>query len=182
LSGYHRAMTRRFLGALLALTTTMLVLVPAEAQAALNKIDCGQTDNSSWCSYVTQNIENSRTIGYRDSIYNGRNYRISGHCEANTSKTSTYSLGSTLGTEIKAGIFGGVKAEINSNVAKSMTTGYVTSATFKIPAHSTVYCDRGIVNERLKGYTKLNYCGGGCSTEKKSWTFKAPARLRWWVY
>ncbi|MFS3128271.1 hypothetical protein ACLM5J_07675 [Nocardioides sp. Bht2] len=165
------------------LATSLVVLfAPPMASAAPNKIDCGQTRSSSWCSYVTQNIEDSKTIGYRDSISNGRRYAISGHCEASTQKTSSYSIGSTLGTEIKAGIFGGVKAEINSNIEKSMTSGYVTSATFKIPANSTVYCDRGIVNERLKGYTKLHACGGGCSTTTKNWTFQAPARLRWWIY
>lgn len=170
--------------ALFSVLATFLVvlLAPPTASAAPNKIDCGQTRSSSWCSYVTQNIVDSKTIGYRDSISNGRNYAIEGHCEASTQKTSSYSIGSTLGTEIKAGIFGGVKAEINSNIEKSMTSGYVTSATFKIPKNSTVYCDRGIVNERLKGYTKLHACGGGCSTTTKNWTFQAPARLRWWIY
>ncbi|WP_148614108.1 hypothetical protein [Nocardioides rubriscoriae] len=131
---------------------------------------------------MTRNLVNNKTIGYRDSITNNRSYAIHGSCEANTSKTSTYTLSTTLGTEIKAGIFGGVKAEVNAGVEKSMTTGYVTSASFKIPADETVYCDRGIVNERLEGYTKLSYCGGGCSTTTKKWSFQAPARLRWWIY
>ena len=173
------------IGALLgtaAVALVMLAAVPAPATAAPNKIDCGETQSSSWCSYITKNIVDSKTIGYRDSITNNRSYAIEGRCEANTSKSSTYTLGASLSSEIKAGIFGGVKAEINSSVAKSMTTGYVTSAAFRIPANSTVYCDRGIVNERLKGYTKLSYCGGGCSTTTKNWTFKAPARLRWWIY
>lgn len=175
-----RSRAAALLSAVMAAAT--IVMVPPAAHAAPNKIDCGRNTNSSWCSYVTRNIADSRTIGYRDSISNNRGYAIQGSCEANTSKSSTYTLGTTVGTEVKAGIFGGVKAEINASVAKSMTTGYVTSATFKVPANSTVYCDRGIVNERLKGYTKLHYCGGGCNTVTKEWTFKAPARLRWWIY
>lgn len=180
ISSQASAVLVALLTALAAVAT--LVLVPTAAHAAPNKIDCGQNDNSSWCSYVTQNIQDSRTIGYRDSIQNQRRYAIEGSCEATSTKTSTYTLGTTLGTEIKAGIFGGVKAEINASVARSMSSGFATSAKFKIPANSTVYCDRGIVNERLKGYTKRHYCGGGCHTETKYWTFKAPARLRWWIY
>lgn len=176
-------LTGRALTLLATFALAFVILgMPTQANAAPNKIDCGQTNSSSWCSYVTQNIVDNKTIGYRDSITNNRNYGISGHCEASTSRTSTYTLGSTIGTEIKAGIFGGVKAEINASVEKSMTSGFVTSATFRIPANSTVYCDRGIVNERLKGYTKLHYCGGGCHTTTKYWTFQAPERLRWWIY
>lgn len=167
---------------LVAALAIVVVAPSAPASAAANKIDCGQNNNSSWCSYITRNIVDGKTIGYRDSITNNRGYAITGHCEASTSKTSTYSLGTTLGTEIKAGIFGGVKAEVNANIEKSMSSGYVTSANFRIPANSTVYCDRGIVNERLQGYTKLNYCGGGCGTKTTKWTFTAPERLRWWIY
>ncbi len=155
---------------------------PVTAKAAANKIDCGESQSSSWCSYITKNIVDNKTIGYRDSITNNRRYAIEGRCEATTTKTSTYTLGASISTEIKAGIFGGVKAEINASVAKSMSTGYSTSATFRIPANSTVYCDRGIVNERLQGYTRLHYCGGGCHSTTKRWTFKAPERLRWWIY
>lgn len=179
-------MTRSLIRLLALIATVVLaatILAPAApAQAATRKLDCGRTNNSSWCSYMTANIEDSKTIGYRDSISNSRRYAIEGHCEASTQKTSSWSVGTTLGTEIKAGIFGGVKAEVNASVEKSMTSGFVTSSTFKIPARDTVYCDRGIVNERIQGYTKLSYCGGGCSTTRKNWTFMAPARLRWWIY
>lgn len=160
----------------------VMVMVPSQANAAPRKLDCGSNQNSSWCSYMTANLENYRTYGYRDSISNGRNYAINGTCEASTSKTFSWSVGSTLGTEVKAGIFGGVKVEINASVSKSTTTGYVTSAQFKVPAHDTVYCDRGTVNETIKGFTKLNYCGAGCGTTKKYWKFKAPTRARWWIY
>ena len=172
----------RVLAAVGALLVGLVVLLPAQADAAPRKLSCGSSENSSWCSYMTENLENSRRYGYRDSISNSRNYAITGTCEASTSKTFTWTLGSTLGTEVKAGIFGGVKAEINASVSKSTTTGYVTSAAFKVPAHDTVYCDRGTVNETLKGFTRLSYCGGGCGTEKKWWTFRAPTRARWWIY
>ncbi|MBB6628895.1 hypothetical protein H5V45_16320 [Nocardioides sp. KIGAM211] len=178
----NTALVPRVLALVGALLLGLVVLLPGQADAAPRKLDCGSNDNSSWCSYMTQNLENSRVYGYRDSISNSRNYAITGTCEASTSKTFTYTVGSTLGTEIKAGIFGGVKAEINASVAKSTTTGYVTSAEFKVPAHDTVYCDRGTVNETIKGYTKLSYCGGGCGTKKKTWSFKAPTRARWWIY
>ncbi len=167
-------------GALMA--TTLVVLVPSQANAAPRKLSCGSNQNSSWCNYMTANLENYRSYGWRDSISNGRNYAIKGSCEAATSKTFSWSVGSTLGTEVKAGIFGGVKAEINASVSRSTTTGYVTSAEFKIPAHDTVYCDRGTVNETIKGFTRLSYCGGGCGTVKKYWKFKAPTRARWWIY
>lgn len=178
----NKPLVLRALAAVGALLAGLVVLLPAEANAAPRKLNCGSNDNSSWCNYMTQNVENSRKYGYRDSISNSRNYAIKGKCEASTSKTFTWSVGSTLGAEIKAGIFGGVKAEINSSVSKSTTTGYVTSAEFKVPKHDTVYCDRGTVNETLKGFTRLSYCGGGCDTVKKWWTFKAPTRARWWIY
>ena len=160
---------------------TMLSVAPS-AHAAPRLLDCFQTNNSRSCSYMTQNIVDNKTVGYRDSITNSRSYAIEGSCEASTQKTSSYSIGSSLGTEIKAGIFGGVKAEVNSNIEKSMSSGFATSAKFKIPSRDTVYCDRGIVNERIKGYTKTDYFGGGAGTIKKNWTFQAPARLRWWIY
>ena len=164
------------------MATLLVVLVPSTAEAAPRRLDCGSTDYTHWCSYMTSNTENYRTYGYRDSISNSRNYAIKGTCEASTSKTFSYSVGATLGSEIKAGIFGGVKAEINSSISKSTTTGYVTTAEFKVPANDTVYCDRGTVNETIKGFTKLSHCGGECSTDKKYWKFKAPTRARWWIY
>lgn len=164
------------------LASLLVVLLPAQADASPRKLSCGSNDNSQWCNYMTANLENYRSYGWRDSISNARNYAIEGSCEAQESKTFTYSVGSTLSTEIKAGIFGGVKAEINASIAKSTTTGYVTSATFKIPAHDTVYCDRGTVQETIKGFTKINYFSGGGGTIKKYWKFKAPTRARWWIY
>lgn len=177
-----KALFLRVLTVVGALLVGVTVLLPAQADAAPRKLNCGSNDNSSWCSYMTENLENSRSYGYRDSISNSRNYPITGKCEASTSKTFTWSVGSKLGTEIKAGIFGGVKVEINASVSRSTTTGYVTSAEFKVPKHDIVYCDRGTVNETIKGFTKLSYCGGGCHTTKKSWSFKAPTRARWWIY
>jgi hypothetical protein len=162
----NKPLVLRVLAAVGALLAGLVVLLPAEASAAPRKLSCGSNENSSWCNFMTQNVENSRKYGYRDSISNGRNYPIKGKCEASTSKTFSWSVGSTLGAEIKAGIFGGVKTEINS----------------KVPKKDTVYCDRGTVNETIKGFTRLSYCGGGCDTVKKRWTFKAPTRARWWIY
>lgn len=179
-------MTRRasllpLLAILLVVPLLALTTVPAEAGPIWKQ--CRTRTNMHYCSYITKNIENRRLIGYRDSVWNGRKYAIRATCQASTSKTSRHSVGAKLSTEIKAGIFGGIQAEVNSSVEKSMTTGYVTSASFRVPARDTVYCDRGIVNELVKGRTRVTHFSASGSTSKTTyWTAKAPARARWWIY
>lgn len=80
---------------------------------------------------------------------------------------------------MKAGIFGGLETTLSADISKQMSTGYVTSATFKVPANDTVYCDRGIVNERVSMLRTRKWNGGG---DRKVYTAKAPSRARWWIF
>ena len=142
--------------------------------------ECGKLRYArNYCSSITSNSVNSRVIAYRDSIQNLRSRAISASCSASQSKTVKWSVGASLETEIKTGIFGGIKGEINASVERETTTGYVTSATFGVPAHDTVHCDRGVVKEVVRGSTRIM---DGPHVTSQGWTAFAPEAARWWIY
>jgi len=167
---------------LLLAAGTVVVDPAAEPADARRLLDCGRTESSRWCSYMTRNIENGKQANFRSSVRNTTGQRITGECDASQSTTSDWSVGGSVSGEIKAGIFGGVQTEVNGSISRSKTAAVGVRVSFPVPPRSTRYCDWGIVNERIKGFTRLSYCGGGCQTVRRSWSFKAPARTRWWVY
>ena len=173
---------RRILLALLGLLVVAAALVLPAESASANWSRCWNYTNSTECHTILERIETSRTYGFRDGISNSKGYAIYGACEATSSKTSNYSLGVSASTEVKAAIFGGIDVTVSADISKSIASGYVTSAKFKIPAHDTVYCDRGVRNERVRVVKKFSYCGGGCSTTRTYYVAKAPSRAMWWIY
>ncbi len=142
--------------------------------------ECGKLPYArTYCSSITSNSANSRVIAYRDSIQNLTRTSISASCSADQSKTVRWGVGASLETTIKAGIFGGIKGEINASVGRETTTGYTASATFKVPRNETVHCDRGVVKEIVRGSTRIM---DGPHVTTQSWTASAPEAARWWIY
>lgn len=103
-------------------------------------------------------------VGYQDSIYNGLKNQISGSCVAEKSKTVTQSFSATVGVEGSAWIFAKASASVSGGIAKSMSSGYKTTTTFKVPARKTVTCTRGVVTKKfstLRTVTTRNYIYSG---------------------
>jgi hypothetical protein len=173
---------RRFVVLTLSVLASLVVVVAPTESASADWSRCWSYTNSTECHTILERLETSRTYGFRDGISNSKGYTIYGHCEATSSKTSSYSLGVSATTTVKAAIFGGFDATVSADISKAISSGYVTSANFKIPAHDTVYCDRGVRNERVRVVRKLSYCGGGCSTTRTYYVAKAPSRAMWWIY
>ncbi|HSX68314.1 hypothetical protein [Nocardioides sp.] len=158
--------------------------VASPAEAAPLWSSCFNTSSGNRvCNVITSNTENSRAIAWRDSVQNLTRSTISATCQAETSKTFTWGLSVSMTAEMKAPIFGGIQTTVNPSVQRSTTTGYVTSATFSVPAGATRHCDRGTVRERVKGYTKVGYYSAGSGGWNYTyWSAQAPTSARWWIY
>ncbi|GAA1591821.1 hypothetical protein GCM10009804_55050 [Kribbella hippodromi] len=166
------------------LTATLAVvgLSVVQAPTASAATSCKSGYNWRACSTIDKRIPVSFTAGYRDSVRNLRNYPITASCQASVSKTVTWGVSVGVKAEVKAAIFASVEASVTANVQTSMATGYVTSANFTVKAKDTVYCDRGIYQENVRGHSTLSYYGGGAGTIRQSWTAHAPSRAQWLIY
>ncbi|MEU4196131.1 hypothetical protein AB0E69_29790 [Kribbella sp. NPDC026611] len=176
--------SRLFKAGAAGLTATLGVVGLSIVQApdAAAATSCRSGSNWQACSTIDKRIPVSFTAGYRDSVRNDKSYSITGQCEASTSKTVTWGVSVSVKEQLKAAIFASIEASVTANVELSMTTGYVTSANFTVRAHDTVYCDRGIYQENVKGHSTLSYYGGGAGTIHQSWTAHAPSRAQWRIY
>lgn len=157
-------------------------LAVTQAPTASAATSCRSGTHWQACSTITARIPISFVAGYRDSVRNLKSYAITGNCQASTSKTVTFGVSVGVKAEVKAAIFASMEASLTQNIEQSMSTGYVTSATFTVKAKSTVYCDRGIYNENVKGNSTYSYYGGGAGTTRQSWTAHAPSRAQWLIY
>lgn len=77
-------------------------------------------------------------------------------------------------------------ASVSGGLARSTTSGYSTSATFKVPARSTVSCQRGVVTQNFRSLrsTKVQYLNSKgkvirVTTSSAPVTGKAPATAQW---
>jgi hypothetical protein len=151
--------------------------LPASAASA-----CSTTSNSKTCAYTDSRQATSWKVCYRDSIYNGLSYGITGNCQASTSVTVSHTVSVSVTASAKALIFASMEATLSADVSTSMSTGYVTSANFSIPAKTTVYCDRGIIKENVKGHTTTWWYSAGAGQSTTYWSSSAPARAQWKIY
>lgn len=135
------------------------------------------------CHTVDHRYNRVFTPGYQDGVHNRKNYAINATCTATSQTTQKFSVSSSVEAEA-GGIFLTIKASISASISKEMSTGFSTSADFKVPAHSYVYCDRGILNERVAGHTVTRVCEHQqqCTKTRRNWTAKAPSRRLWEIY
>lgn len=135
------------------------------------------------CHTVDKRFNRVFVAGYQDGVNNRKGYPIQATCTATTQTKQSYSVSSSVEAEA-GGIFLTIKASISASISKEMTSGFSTSATFKVPPHSYVYCDRGILNERVAGHSVRTVCEHqqGCTKSRKSWEAKAPSRRLWKIF
>jgi hypothetical protein len=166
----------------LAAGLTTLQAPAASAQTTALSTRCTTAQHYQACSTVDARIPVSFQVGYRDSIRNDLDNTATGKCESNTSKTVKFGVTAGIKVEMKAAIFASMEASLSANIETSMVTGYVTSATFTIKPHKTIYCDRGIVQENVKGRSVLHWYGGGAGTIRQTYVAHAPSRAQWRIY
>lgn len=153
----------------------ILVATPSASAAT----SCKTGYNYKACATIDYLKPSSFIVGYRDSVYNGKSYTISGSCTSNTSVSVTHKVSTSVKAEVKAAIFASFEASFSFDISKSMTSGFSTSASFKVPPKSTVYCTRGVLNRRAYGHSTLSYYSGGAGTIKQTWTTGAPSVRQW---
>ncbi len=172
-----------------AFVATGLGVVGAVGVAPVSVADtrCFTSDgphaSSRTCHTVDKRYNRVFAAGYRDGVNNRKNYAISASCTASSQTTQRYSLSSSIEGEA-SGIFVTIRASISAEISKEMSSGYSTSTQFKVPRHSYVYCDRGILNERVAGHTVAKVCEhqGMCETRRNNWTARAHSRALWRIY
>lgn len=168
---------------LITLLAAVAIALPLGAGAGQAATKCATGYSSKTCATTTSRAGSTFVVGYRDSIINGKSYAINGTCQASVSKTVSHSVSTSVTASVKGLIFASMDATLSANIDKSMTTGYVTSAAFKVPAKSTVKCDRGIYTEKANGYTTLTwYSAGKGGSTKTNWSSTAPSRAAWHIY
>lgn len=168
----------------LALMMTLVASLMAPAADARTR-RCRTSDQQQVCHTVWY-VRESRRITFRDSVHNGRNVPLDFTCSASRTGTQTFGAhitsGASMSGEVRAGIFGGVKAEVKvetgASVSRSMTTTHGSSVTFEVGPGGTVNCDHGIVRRNVRGRTVRHYYA---NTQRWEWTGKAPQRERWWI-
>lgn len=183
------AVHMRRIHAIVLATLLLLVLgvvASVEAQAAS---PCGSRQYSDRTETVCVTTPSKTTqkwvIGYKDSVENGGVGNMRGTCTASTSKTVTYSLSLSIGAEAKAWIFAKVSATVTGGLSTSLSTGYVTSASFDVPRGKTVICERGLVTQNFKGVRKTTIVYKNSRpnvNQSANWTGNAPAMARWKIY
>lgn len=138
------------------------------------------------CYGAPQRSSQGWVVGYRDSVRNDLSSSITGACTASTSTTVTYTLSVSASAEASAWIFAKASASVSGGLARSTTSGYSTSATFKVPARSTVSCQRGVVTQNFRSLrsTKVQYLNSKgkvirVTTSSAPVTGKAPATAQW---
>jgi len=180
--------TRRIHAVVLATLLLLVLGVVASGQAqAASPCDTRQYSDrtESICSTTPVLQGTGWVIGYRDSVRNRSSSNISATCTATTSTTVTYSLSVTVGVEAKAWIFAKISASVTGGVAKSMSTGYSTSATFTVKPGKVMKCDRGVVTQRASAVrtTTTTYKNSRPTTvNRTNFTVAAPSRGMWDIY
>lgn len=149
------------------------------AQPAAAATKCKTYSSHKTCVTISDPKPSKFIVGFRDSVYNGRSYTISGSCTSTTSKSTSHSVSVSVSAETKALIFATFSASVSYDISKSMSSGYSTSASFKIPPKSTVYCTRGILKRYRAGKHVTHYYSGGAGTITKYWTTGAPNVRQW---
>lgn len=168
---------------LITIFAAIVIALPLGAGASQAATKCSSSYSSKTCATTTSRAGSTFVAGYRDSVINQKSYAINGTCQASTSKTVGHSVSTSVTASVKGLIFASMDATLSANIDKSMSTGYVTSASFKVPARSTVKCDRGIYTEKANGYTTHSwYSAGKGGSTKSYWTSTAPSRAAWVIY
>ena len=122
---------------------------------------------------VVERLRPAFAIGYRDSIRNSTNRGVAGHCHANSQTTVHYGVSAAISAEAKAFVFASVSATITTDISKEMSSGVNVGTDFRVPAHTTTYCDRGVMVERFR----VRRCVGNASgVDCTRFRFRAPSR------
>ncbi|MGC4942482.1 hypothetical protein [Kribbella sp. DT2] len=165
-------------GLMVAVTGLTVVQAPAASAAT----SCKSGTHWKACSTITQRVPVSFVVGYRDSFQNGLSQQATGNCAATTSKTVSFGVSVGVKAEVKAAIFASMEVSLSADISTSMATGYTGTFTFPVKAKTTVYCDRGVYRENVKGTSTYSWYGGGAGTTRQSWTASAPSRAQWRIY
>lgn len=161
--------------AAIALSCGAMVAVSPTATAST----CTTHGTARTCSEVTSTKKSTFKIAYRDALINDTSRTISGTCKATVSRTTKHTVNASVSASVKAGIFAEMDATAGYALEKSLTTGYETSGTFKVPARSKVYCDRGTWVEKMEGYSVTQNLGPGGGKKRVNWISTAPERNAW---
>ena len=139
----------------IALGAPLATSTPASAAGAspcktTKQYSAGKLRATATTCYSNPRITGSGfVVGYTDSVYNGLKSAASGSCVAERAKTVTRSLSASVGVEASAWIFAKASASVSGGLSNSMSTGYKTSVSFRVPAKKPVTCTRGVVTKSL---------------------------------
>jgi hypothetical protein len=97
-------------------------------------------------------------------------------CTANTSGSITFTVSASAKTAANA-IFAKFEASVGVSLATTVTSGFATTGSISVPAHTTTNCDRGIYWYSGTGHTSKLY--NDCSSSTSSWKTKAPWKPAW---
>lgn len=166
-----------------ALAITVLSMGAAGA-APVNPLD--PQPMAEYCSpgtraVISSNTANTLDVKYRTSVTNGTGSTQNFKFTSKSGGATTYGLSITVSTELKAGIFGKISAEVNPSVEKSMTAEIGEEVSGTVNAYSTLKGDFGNWKENVSGWTAYQYsnCSYGTKTYYNAW---APYRTNWKVY
>ncbi|MFI8422277.1 hypothetical protein [Streptomyces sp. NPDC085479] len=166
-----------------ALTITALSTGPAGA-ASVDPLD--PQPQAEHCqpgtrAVISSNTANTLDVKYRTSVTNDNDVTQNFKFISKKSGTTTYGLSITVSTELKAGIFGKIAAEINGTVEKSKTAETGEEVWGTVKPHSTIKGDYGNWKENVSGWTAYQYsnCSYGSKTYFNAW---APYRTNWRIY
>lgn len=157
----------------LGVASSLLVVVAQPASAATK---CESWQNFKKCVTIGSAKPSKFIVGYKDSITNTKNYAISGSCTATTSKTVKFSVSSSVSSSADL-VFATFDLTVSYNIEKSMSSGYSTSASFRIYPHDTVYCTRGVLKRYRAG--KIVYTRWGGAKDTVWFTTGAPSVRNW---
>lgn len=178
----HRRRATVVLLAIAAVLVSIAVVLPASADAA-SRTRCHTTSKGGTttrvCVTITRIYARQFKAVYRDGLINHTSHAATLSCTATVSKTTSFSVSTSVKAE--AGfIFGSVSAEVSGGVSHSVTSGYSTSVSISVPAHKTLYCDRGIYTYRFAGQVSRSTCVNiNCTSSVKNFSGLAPQRAAW---
>ena len=151
----------------------------AQASAARGASRCKNYPSVVVCVKVLERLRPHFAIGYRDSIRNSTGHSIAGHCHANSQTTVHYGVSASISAEAKAFVFASVSATVTTDISKEISSGINVGTDFRVPAHTTTYCDRGVMVERYRVRRCIgNESGADCTRFR----FRAPSRNVWHVW
>lgn len=154
-------MLKRILAPIGAVFLVVLVSMFATTGAANASTNCSLTKQTSGqnvyhCIDVSVTSDGF-TVGYRDGATNKGSSAATLSCTSSTQTTVTWSISASVKAEADV-IFGKASLEVTGSFQHSVSSQIGSTVSFSVPAHSTRYCERGVITHTISGRTYTQTC------------------------